>query len=219
MRRPTLFSSMPTKRRKTIRKPVLLRKRLAAYAEAGQAAPPRAVFRAGIPAYFETSKHKPFCSLPVYDDTTESELLERFRYYKKLRLQHLRQSGIRVRKHITTNIHRDHIWFQMAQRQLKKGAVAPNYRQIAEQWSRRNPAHVREMLLQYIWRSSESAVSDELREAIQRAKTKGEIYETFTRRFATNDSSSDLKEELDTYISTHLPHVIRSAVQRYKPSR
>ena len=209
---------MPTKKRKTFKKPVLLQKRLAAYTRAGQHPPARAVFRAGIPAHFETSKHVPFGSLPIYDDTTESELLERFRYRKKLRLQYLKQSGNHVRKHITTNIDRDHIWFQMAQRHTKNGANAPNYRQIAEQWSRRNPALLKEMLLRHIWRSPEAAVSNELRKAIQCAKTQGQIYETCRRQFVTSDSSFDIDQELGVYIDTHLPHVIRSAVERYKRS-
>lgn len=196
----------------------MLQKRLATYAKSGETVLPRPISRAGIPAHFETSKHRPYQWLPLYNDTTEKELLEWFCYFKRLRIQYLKRRGIRVRKHITSNLFRDHEWFQMAQRDLKRGIAAPDYRAIAEQWSQRNPVQVRKMFLRHAWRSPEVVESLALRGEIERAKVKGEIYESFEKKCGARDQAVLLKEDLQAYIRSHLPHLIRSAVQRYKPS-
>jgi len=175
----------------------------------------RPVFEAGIPEYFQPSKHKSYGRLYLYDDMTEKDLLSLFRCYKKERNKRIKTHGIKVRKHITKNIIRGIEWSRM----VNKYKNQPNYKKISIEWSKKNTEEVIDMVLKYLWKIPEDAFSTGIQNRIRRAKVNGKIFDSFiieNKKFIT---VTRLKKDIQEYITFYLPRRIRSAVYRRSRSK
>ena len=182
-------------------------KKLKHYKNVGKATS-RSEFEAGVPELLWIDKNKPYGNIPLYDDMTENDLLRIYRKYKKVRIVHLRERGIKTRKHITENSSRDYMWYEKS----KKYSVRDRYKRMAKNWAGHNRKEVRKMMLQYVWNHKNECISQSLENMLCSAKSSGMIFDTFANKI----KSANLRVDLERYIEFHLPRLIRSAVNRYE---
>src|SRR3989338_5985410 len=112
-----------------------LNKKLSDYKKIGEDVPPRPIFRAGIPAFYEPSRHRPFGWLALYDDMIQDDIQHYFNEYKAIRNETLQKHGIKTRN-ITTNLCRDYEWYKLSIAPKYKRNIEPNYIKISERWSK-----------------------------------------------------------------------------------
>jgi hypothetical protein len=168
----------------------------------------RNIFEVGVPQCLWTDKNKPYGCIPLYDDTTQNDVLDSYCRHKKERIAYLRSRGIKTRKHITKNVTRDHEWYLMSK--CYKGT--PDYKQMAKQWAPRNRQMVNSMLLRLLWKNMNECISARLKNVITTAKSKEQSCDTFLKQC----HSSFLKKDFKRYVDFYLPRAMRSAVNRYK---
>ena len=171
----------------------------------------RVVFESGIPAYMQTSKHKPYGWLPLYDDMTEKDLVSLFRQYKKARKKRLRESGIDNRRYITAREKRDSRWVKMASKYDSK----PDYKKLAEEWANKNQKQLVVMIFDSRWRKPAGCVSPILQDLIINAQKKGLQKESLLEQKSNAIEKEIVVREYVDFVGFNLPRIIRSAVKRY----
>lgn len=190
-------------------------KKLADYKKAGEKVPPRPIFRAGVPAFYEPSKDIPYGWLALYDDMIQDDIDRQFSQYKAIRTEILKKHGINTR-YITTNLCRDFEWYKMSTDAKYKRSVEPNYIEIAKMWSKNRPSEAMEEFLKHAWGDPENIESKALKELISGAQTKRLKRKQFVVQYSSKASKANCKKDFSRYIRFNLPTVIASAVRRYK---
>lgn len=195
------------------KEPTELSKKLAFYDLQGKQKE-RVIFRVGVPQCMWTDKDKSYGAIELYDDMTERDVLRDYRSHKKERVAYLRSCGIKIRKHITRNSFRSYEWYKIAEAYGDK----PNYKKIAEDWSKKNKKEVIVMLFRYLWNDPSDCISSEIKDDITDVKSERKIFDTLLTEYAFRLKSQQIKADLNNYVGFYLPRLIRSAVHRYKKS-
>lgn len=172
----------------------------------------RRIYKADASEFVHSSPHLPYGWLAIYDDYTDKDLSFFFRVYKEDRVKRLQYRGVKIRKYLTRNSIRDFQWTQLAKRY--KGE--PNYKEIANNWSKSNPQLLRELVLRHLWKYPDKSLDYNLQKFITRSKSKGQVFERFVKKHSKRLMDIRLALETKDYVASELPRIIRSAVHRFK---